>query len=82
MAARNVSFDLVVKGGLITEAEIVAADMSALTLASILENNVDESNVTTNLVLPTTGTLGSTIEWTSNNTAIAPYTASLRPIKR
>ncbi|CAN7689521.1 cadherin-like beta sandwich domain-containing protein [Paenibacillus sp. LjRoot153] len=72
MSTRNVSFTLVVKGNPITEAEIVAGDKSALTLASILGSNVDESQVTTNLFLPTAGALGSTIEWTSDNTVIAP----------
>ncbi|MFC4966750.1 immunoglobulin-like domain-containing protein [Paenibacillus sp. GCM10023248] len=70
MSVRNVNFTLVVKANPISETEIVAADKASLTLASILGSNADANQVTTNLVLPKTGALGSTITWESDSAAI------------
>lgn len=79
-ASETVTFTLVVKANPISEAEIVEADKAALTLASILGNNVDAEQVTTDLVLPKTGELGSTITWTSDNAAIAADGTVTRPV--
>lgn len=62
----------------VTDEGIVSADKDALTLG-------DTSAVTEDFTLPTTGVNGSTITWTSNNSAIAIEngTASVtRPMQR
>ncbi|GLI51487.1 hypothetical protein TSYNTROOL_15730 [Tepidanaerobacter syntrophicus] len=55
------------------DVEAVKADKEALTADVIKGTNPDLNNVTTNLTLPTTGTNGSTIAWTSSN---ATYVAT------
>ncbi|MDR6878334.1 alpha-tubulin suppressor-like RCC1 family protein [Bacillus sp. 3255] len=80
MSVRNVNFTLVVKANPISEAEIVAADKASLTLASILGSNADANQVTTNLVLPKTGALGSTITWESDSVAITADGTVTRPV--
>ncbi|MDR0975224.1 MAG: hypothetical protein LBL80_05980, partial [Ruminococcus sp.] len=53
----------------------VSADTNAITWDSINGNNASQDNVTENLdSLPTTGTNGSTIVWSSNNTNVISNT--------
>ena len=50
-----------------TDQEAADADADALTADGILNGNSCADSVTTNLSLPTNGTNGSTIKWTSSN---------------
>ena len=63
-------FTLTVQALVQNDADAVAADKAALTFDSIKGTNTDESNVISNLSLPTVGANGSTITWASNNEVV------------
>lgn len=50
-----------------TDAEAVAADKAALTLENIKGINISENNITTNLSLPSSGSSGTDITWSSSS---------------
>jgi len=56
-----------------SDAEIVAADKAALTIPG------DLNNVTSDLILPTSGDNGSTITWSSSNPAIIGNYGKVKP---
>ena len=76
----TVTFELVVLELPISDEQAVAADKAALTWASIRGDNIEQDQVIYDLEqLPTAGQNGTTITWTSTNSAISDIGAVTRP---
>jgi hypothetical protein len=63
----------------VSDADIVSSDMAELTFNAIRLANSIESEITSNLNLMSSGSSGSTISWTSTNSAISSTGVVTRP---
>ena len=76
-APQTVTFSLIVIKTPQTDAEAIAADKVSLVNNSIRNLNADLSHVSTNLVLPATGSSGTAITWSSNNTGVIAHNGTV-----
>ena|GEM_PF-1845718 len=71
------TFDFVVKALPISAQESIDADYTALTVDDLLNGNVDENNITSDLTLPTAGENSTSIAWETTNAEVINATGTV-----